>query len=89
MFGAIFSFLGGSAFRAIWGEVSNWLNKRQEVLAHNIANSDTPNFQPQELKPLDTRAAVTLMPASISSMTIQEDRHGRAARRSKCSLPHG
>lgn len=28
--GAIFSFLGGSAFRAIWGEFSNWLNARQE-----------------------------------------------------------
>lgn len=28
--GAIFSFLGGSAFRAIWGEFSGWLNARQE-----------------------------------------------------------
>ena len=36
-----------------------WLNKRQEVLAHNIANADTPNFQPQELDPLDTRAALS------------------------------
>lgn len=35
-----------------------WLNKRQEVLAHNIANADTPDFQPQELKPLDARAAL-------------------------------
>lgn len=28
--GAIMSFLGGSAFRAIWGEFSGWLNARQE-----------------------------------------------------------
>jgi flagellar basal-body rod protein FlgB len=28
-------------------------------LAHNIANADTPNFQPQELDPLDTRAALS------------------------------
>ncbi len=27
---ALFSFLGGSAFRMIWGEVAAWLNKRQE-----------------------------------------------------------
>ncbi len=28
----------------------SWLGKRQEVLAHNIANSDTPNYRPQDLK---------------------------------------
>lgn len=27
--GAIISFLGGSAFRAVWGEVSTWLNQKQ------------------------------------------------------------
>lgn len=27
---AILSFLGGSAFRAIWGEFSTWMNRRQE-----------------------------------------------------------
>lgn len=30
MFSALFSFLGGAAFRMIWGEVSAWLNKRQD-----------------------------------------------------------
>jgi len=30
MFGALFSFLGGSVFRMIWGEVSEWVNKRQD-----------------------------------------------------------
>lgn len=30
MISAILSFLGGSAFRMIWGEVSAWANKRQE-----------------------------------------------------------
>jgi hypothetical protein len=30
MFSAIISFLGGSAFRLIWGEVSAWLTKRQD-----------------------------------------------------------
>lgn len=27
---ALFSFLGGSAFRMIWGEVAAWLNKKQD-----------------------------------------------------------
>ncbi len=31
----------------------SWLGKRQEVLAHNIANSDTPFYRPQDLKPQD------------------------------------
>jgi hypothetical protein len=30
MFSALFSFLGGTAFRMIWGEISSWLNKAQD-----------------------------------------------------------
>lgn len=30
MFSALFSFLGGSVFRMIWGEVSEFINKRQD-----------------------------------------------------------
>jgi flagellar basal-body rod protein FlgB len=36
----------------------NWLGDRQRVLAQNVANADTPNFQPRDLKPFDARAAV-------------------------------
>lgn len=28
----------------------NWLSQRQEVLAQNIANSDTPKYRPKDLK---------------------------------------
>lgn len=35
MFTALFSFLGGSVFRMIWGEVSSFLNKRQDH-AHEL-----------------------------------------------------
>jgi len=35
-----------------------WLNQRQGVLAQNIANSDTPNYRPNDLKPLDFRTAL-------------------------------
>ena len=30
-----------------------WLGQRQQVLATNIANSDTPGYKPRDLKPLD------------------------------------
>ena len=29
----------------------NWLGQRQEVLAQNIANADTPNYRSSDLKP--------------------------------------
>lgn len=31
----------------------NWLTQRQEVLAQNIANSDTPKYRPSDLKQYD------------------------------------
>ncbi|MGP1396882.1 MAG: flagellar basal body rod protein FlgB [Inquilinaceae bacterium] len=29
----------------------NWLTQRQDVLAQNIANADTPKYRPQDLEP--------------------------------------
>jgi flagellar basal-body rod protein FlgB len=28
----------------------DWLNQRQEILSHNIANADTPGYRAQDLK---------------------------------------
>jgi len=36
----------------------NWLTQRQEVLAQNIANSDTPKYRPSDLKPYDFKQLV-------------------------------
>ncbi|MEO5337152.1 MAG: flagellar basal body rod protein FlgB [Magnetospirillum sp. WYHS-4] len=30
----------------------NWHAQRQEVLAHNVANADTPRFRPRDLMPM-------------------------------------
>lgn len=30
-----------------------WQQQRQDVLAQNVANADTPNYRGQELKPID------------------------------------
>lgn len=35
-----------------------WLTKRQEVLAQNVANSDTPGYKPKDLKPFDFQELV-------------------------------
>jgi flagellar basal-body rod protein FlgB len=43
-----------SVFRALQARMQ-WLNERQEVLAQNVANADTPNYQSRDLKPLDFR----------------------------------
>lgn len=45
-----------------------WLNRRQAVLADNIANADTPNFQPEDLKALDSRAALRSVGAQTSGL---------------------
>ncbi|MCK5445027.1 MAG: flagellar basal body rod protein FlgB [Rhodospirillaceae bacterium] len=35
-----------------------WLNQRQEVLAQNIANADTPNYRPRDIKAFDFKDMV-------------------------------
>lgn len=35
-----------------------WLNRRQEVLAQNVANSDTPGYKPADLQPFDFKDMV-------------------------------
>ena len=34
-------------------EKMNWLGAREKVLAQNIANADTPGYQPKDVEPLD------------------------------------
>ena len=35
------------------GDRMGWLGARQQVLAQNIANADTPDFVPHDMKPLN------------------------------------
>lgn len=46
-----------------------WLGARQKVLAHNIANSDTPNFVPSDLKPVDFRGMAETAAMRVSIRT--------------------
>jgi flagellar basal-body rod protein FlgB len=47
----------------------DWLDQRQQVLARNIANSDTPGFTPKDVEPLRFRAALrgALAPVQVAA----------------------
>jgi flagellar basal-body rod protein FlgB len=36
----------------------SWLSQRQEILAQNIANADTPDYKPRDLAPLQFKQLV-------------------------------
>ena len=45
-----------------------WLGQRQEVLAQNIANADTPGYRPRDIKPLEFRGMVN---RQLSPVTME------------------
>ena len=45
----------------------HWNEARQKVLAQNIANADTPGYQPEDIKPLDFK---NLLGHSASSLPM-------------------
>ncbi len=52
-----------------------WLTRRQEVLAQNVANADTPGYQPTDLKPQDFRA---LLHPSVPRVALARPAEGAA-----------
>jgi len=64
-----------NVFQAIARKM-DWLGQRQQVLAKNIANADTPDYVPQDLKGepfrrLLTRRLETVQPATTNPMHIK------------------
>lgn len=45
----------------------NWMEQRQKVLAENIANADTPDYQAQDIKSLDFK---NLLQSSTSPVSL-------------------
>lgn len=43
--------IGGISLFTVMKQRLNWLTQRQEVLAQNIANADTPNYRAKDLAP--------------------------------------
>ena len=52
-------------FRMMTGKI-NWLADRQRVLTQNVANSDTPNYRPKDLKQIDFRDPKTDNPFRVA-----------------------
>ena len=54
----------------------SWLHQRQDVLAQNVANSDTPGFVARDLKALDFDDAMRSQVVNrASSLTVTNARH--------------
>ena len=69
-------------FSAIKKRMS-WLSTRQEVLAQNIANSDTPGFRPKDLKELDFKRLIDRERSQIRMVSTRHDHlKGEYARQS-------
>jgi len=56
-----------------------WLSQRQGVLAQNIANADTPNYVPMDLKPLDFRARLRMAEQKLR-VARTDDQHFGSSR---------
>ena len=58
-----------------------WLTRRQEVLAQNIANADTPRYKAKDLKPFDFQHMLKSQNTRINAVTTSP-MHMEGARRS-------
>ena len=63
-----------------------WLNRRQEVLGRNIANSDTPEYRPRDLRPFNFKELVSRKAHQVKlSVTDKGHLAGRNSRDSEFS----
>ncbi len=58
----------------------NWLNRRQRVIADNVANADTPGYVAKDLKPQDFSGLLRHAPQGSAAqgkprMTVTNARH--------------
>ena len=86
MLSAIFSFLGGSAFRMIWGEVSSWINKKleheqeMERLAQQEQFAAAQHARNLEAVRVQADLQVKVIEVQAQGALDQLDAHSRAAR---------
>ena len=53
----------------------NWLAQRQEVLAQNISNADTPGYRAKDLKPYSFREVLRREKAQLNMVTTPGEAH--------------
>jgi flagellar basal-body rod protein FlgB len=59
-------------------ERMSWLGARQQVLAQNVANADTPDYQPHDLKELDFKEHLRKLAPVAPSRTDPQHMAGTA-----------
>lgn len=71
MFSALFSFLGGSVFRAVWGEVANWVSKSQdhkhEIEAMKLQGELDDKTHAREIERLRTASELQVKTIQVQS----------------------
>ncbi len=60
-------------------ERMSWLGERTRVLSQNIANADTPGYQPQDLKPIDFEAEMRKLEPVAPARTNKKHLTGTVA----------
>lgn len=62
---------GGGDLLSLAQSRLGWLEGRQRVLAENIANSDTPNYQPKDVSPFESALqAAEVTPVETNPMHL-------------------
>lgn len=51
--------LGNLGLFKLMSRKMDWLTQRQDVLSQNVANADTPQYKPHDLKPFSFRDALS------------------------------
>jgi flagellar basal-body rod protein FlgB len=76
-------------FKGIAAKMS-WLTQRQSVIAQNIANVDTPQYQSKDLAPLDFKntLAQKLAPQRTSALHLAGTQSTGSAREGKDKSPY-
>lgn len=45
----------------------SWTDRREQVLAQNVANANTPGYQPRDLKPFSSFLEHTIVPLAVTN----------------------
>lgn len=73
--------LGNLGLFKLMSRKMGWQTQRQEVIAQNIANANTPDFRSREIKPFTFREALKdqrLMPAAATNASHLQGTRGPA-----------
>ncbi|QDH16570.1 flagellar basal body rod protein FlgB [Swingsia samuiensis] len=66
----------GTDLLSLGRERLNWLQERQQILAGNVANADTPNFKPKDISPFENtlnQFNITPITTHTNDITVAPD----------------